>query len=64
MTKIEMQKTIILNILAEKICWERYLKIQYLKIFLSPKKAFKKVRRICLQKIMVKVLQVHYDVDI
>jgi hypothetical protein len=34
--KIEMQITIILNILAEKICWEKYSKKQIVESFLPP----------------------------
>jgi len=41
----------------EKIYREKYLKKQIVKSFLTPQKDLKKVRKIGLQKTMVKVLQ-------
>jgi hypothetical protein len=58
MTKIGMQRIIILNIPMEKIYWDKYLKKQTMESFLPPYKALKKARRKGLLKKMVKVLQV------
>jgi hypothetical protein len=57
-TKIGTQRTIILNIQVEKICWEKYSKKQTVESFLPPWKALRKTRRKGLLEIMVKVLQV------